>query len=109
MRPRKYILSERVAAPALSARVINLDAGVERRYRPGTAELPMFEAQGQSGTRQRENPDSQLSPATRPTARDLQDVLCSTDVAVILLDTDLTIQFFTPAAKRLFNVIPGEI
>jgi len=36
-------------------------------------------------------------------------VLYSTDVAIILLDTDLTIRFFTPATKLLFDVILGDI
>jgi two-component system CheB/CheR fusion protein len=43
------------------------------------------------------------------TAVDLQKVLCSIDVATILLDNDLNIRFFTPAAKLIFNVTPGDI
>jgi two-component system CheB/CheR fusion protein len=35
--------------------------------------------------------------------------LYSTGVAIILLDTDLTIRFFTPATKFLFNVYPADI
>jgi two-component system, chemotaxis family, CheB/CheR fusion protein len=110
MRPRKYILSERVASPAVSAQVITLDAGADRRYRPNTAEPFTFKLQRQSKTQERNNPDSQPSPdRQRLTAHDLQNVLCSADIAIILLDTDLTIRFFTPAASRLFNVIPGDI
>jgi two-component system CheB/CheR fusion protein len=45
----------------------------------------------------------------RTTSNDLQNVLYSTDVATIFLDTDLNIRFFTPATKLLFNVIPGDI
>jgi two-component system CheB/CheR fusion protein len=45
----------------------------------------------------------------RTTANDLQNVLYSTDVATIFLDTDLHIRFYTPATKALFNVIPGDI
>lgn len=43
------------------------------------------------------------------TANDLQNVLYSTDLATIFLDTDLKIRFYTPAIKSLFNVIPGDI
>jgi two-component system CheB/CheR fusion protein len=43
------------------------------------------------------------------TANDLQKVLCSIDVATILLDIDLNIRFFTPAAKLIFNVTSGDI
>ena len=45
----------------------------------------------------------------RTTANDLQNVLYSTDVATIFLDTRLNIRFFTPATKALFNVIAGDI
>ena len=45
----------------------------------------------------------------RTTADDLQNVLYSTDVATIFLDTNFNIRFFTPATKALFNVIPGDV
>lgn len=45
----------------------------------------------------------------RTTSNDLQNVLYSTDVATIFLDTALRIRFFTPATKLLFNVIPGDV
>ena len=45
----------------------------------------------------------------RTTSNDLQNVLYSTDVATIFLDTDLNIRFYTPATKSLFNVIPGDV
>ena len=45
----------------------------------------------------------------RTTSNDLQNVLYSTDVATIFLDTDLNIRFFTPSTKALFNVLPGDV
>jgi two-component system CheB/CheR fusion protein len=45
----------------------------------------------------------------RTTSNDLQNVLYSTDVATLFLDSDLNIRFFTPATKSLFNVIPSDI
>ncbi|MBP0466542.1 PAS domain-containing protein [Roseomonas sp. PWR1] len=45
----------------------------------------------------------------RTTANDLQNVLYSTDVATLFLDTELRIRFFTPATKDLVSVIPGDI
>ncbi|MGA7712427.1 MAG: chemotaxis protein CheB [Rhizomicrobium sp.] len=45
----------------------------------------------------------------RTTSDDLQNVLYSTDVATLFLDTTLKIRFFTPATKLLFNVIPTDI
>lgn len=45
----------------------------------------------------------------RTTTDDLQNVLYSTDVATIFLDTRLRIRFFTPATKALFHVIPADV
>jgi two-component system, chemotaxis family, CheB/CheR fusion protein len=45
----------------------------------------------------------------RTTSDDLQNILYSTDVATLFLDTSLKIRFFTPATKSLFNVIPGDV
>jgi two-component system CheB/CheR fusion protein len=45
----------------------------------------------------------------RTTSNDLQNILYSTDVATLFLDTDLRIRFFTPATRSLFAVIPGDI
>lgn len=45
----------------------------------------------------------------RTTSNDLQNILYSTDVATLFLDTDLNIRFFTPATTSLFSVIPGDV
>ncbi len=45
----------------------------------------------------------------RTTSNDLQNVLNSTNVATIFLDTNLNIRLFTPATKLLFNVIPSDV
>ena len=45
----------------------------------------------------------------RTAANDLQNVLYSTDVATLFLDTDLQIRFFTPATTALFNLIKTDI
>ena len=45
----------------------------------------------------------------RTTSNDLQNVLYSTDVATLFLDTQLKIRFFTPATKSLFKLIPSDI
>src|ERR1700689_5085602 len=98
MRPRKYIRSGRTAPSnsGTSAQVIPLRAAADRGYRPNAVEPASSKAQ--SGYQERNDLDTQLSlERQRLTAHDLQNVLCSTDVAIILLDTDLTIRFFTPA------------
>jgi two-component system CheB/CheR fusion protein len=45
----------------------------------------------------------------RTTSNDLQNVLYSTDVATLFLDSDLNIRFFTPATRSLFSVIPSDV
>ncbi len=45
----------------------------------------------------------------RTTADDLQNVLNSTDVATLFLDTRLNIRLFTPASRLFFNILPGDI
>lgn len=45
----------------------------------------------------------------RNTSNDLQNILESSGIATIFLDTDLRIRFFTPAAKSLFRVIATDI
>jgi two-component system CheB/CheR fusion protein len=45
----------------------------------------------------------------RTTSNDLQNILYSTDVATLFLDTKFNIRFFTPATKSLFNMIASDI
>ena len=45
----------------------------------------------------------------RTTANDLQNVLLSTGVATLFLDSELRIRFFTPATKLLFSIIETDI
>jgi two-component system CheB/CheR fusion protein len=45
----------------------------------------------------------------KTSANDLQNILYSTDLAMLFLDADLNIRFFTPATRSLFNVIPTDI
>ena len=45
----------------------------------------------------------------RTTHDDLQNVMHSTDMATLLLDTNLNIRLFTPATKSLFNILPTDL
>ena len=45
----------------------------------------------------------------RARSNELQNILNSTDIATLVLDADLSIRFFTPAAKSLFDVIASDI
>ncbi len=46
---------------------------------------------------------------SRTTSNDLQNILYSTDVATLFLDSNLNIRFFTPATRSLFSVITSDI
>ena len=45
----------------------------------------------------------------RAAFKDLQNILISTDVATLLLDPQLNLRFFTPAAKSLFKLIASDV
>jgi two-component system CheB/CheR fusion protein len=45
----------------------------------------------------------------KTSSNDLQNIIYSTDLAMLFLDADLNIRFFTPTTKSLFNVIPSDI
>jgi two-component system CheB/CheR fusion protein len=40
---------------------------------------------------------------------DLQNLMVSTDIGTIFLDRELRIKFYTPRARQLFNIIPGDV
>lgn len=40
---------------------------------------------------------------------DMQNLLNSTDIATLFLDSDLCIKRFTPQAKRIFKIIPSDV
>jgi len=112
MRTGKYRSSERaVPSNALaSAQVISLDVHSDRGYRSPTHEPPGSKSKPRLGhPGGRELNGQRSSERRRLTAHDLQNLLCSIDVATILLDADLNIRFFTPATRLVFNVIPGDI
>jgi len=43
------------------------------------------------------------------TSRNLRNILDSTEVPTLVLDTDLNIRLFTPAAKSLFTVVASDV
>jgi two-component system CheB/CheR fusion protein len=56
--------------------------------------------------------NSQLKEALKrqcTTSDDLQNILNSSNIALLFLDPELKIRYFTPAARSLLNVIPGDI
>ena len=84
-------------------RVINEEAlSVNEEYQSTNEELLTSKEELQSLNEELTALNGQLQETLerqRTTANDLQNVLYSTDVATLFLDTDLNIRFFTPATK----------
>ena len=94
-------------------KAINEEAlSVNEEYQSTNEELLTSKEELQSLNEELTALNSQLQETLerqRTTSNDLQNVLYSTDVATIFLDTDLNIRFFTPATKSLFSVIPSDV
>ena len=92
---------------------INEEAlSVNEEYQSTNEELLASKEELQSLNEELNALNSQLQETLerqRTTSDDLQNVLYSTDVATIFLDTRFNIRFFTPATKALFNVIPSDV
>ncbi len=92
---------------------INEEAlSVNEEYQSTNEELLASKEELQSLNEELNALNSQLQETLerqRATADDLQNVLYSTDVATIFLDTRFNIRFFTPATKAVFNVIASDV
>ena len=94
-------------------KAINEEAlSVNEEYQSTNEELLTSKEELQSLNEELTALNSQLQETLerqRTTSNDLQNVLYSTDVATLFLDTNLNIRFFTPATKSLFSVIPSDV
>jgi len=94
-------------------KAINEEAlSVNEEYQSANEELLTSKEELQSLNEELTALNSQLQETLerqRTTSNDLQNVLYSTDVATIFLDTNLNIRFFTPATKALFSIIPSDV
>ena len=92
---------------------INEEAlSVNEEYQSTNEELLASKEELQSLNEELNALNSQLQETLerqRTTADDLQNVLYSTKVATIFLDTRFNIRFFTPATRALFNVISSDL
>ncbi|MBW6401390.1 response regulator [Roseomonas sp. HJA6] len=85
---------------------------VNEEYQSANEELLTSKEELQSLNEELTALNSQLQETLerqRTTSDDLQNVLYSTDVATLFLDTNLRIRFFTPATKALFHVIANDV
>ncbi len=94
-------------------RAVNEEAlSVNEEYQSANEELLTSKEELQSLNEELTALNSQLQETLerqRTTSNDLQNVLYSTKVATLFLDIGLKIRFYTPATKKLFNLIPGDI
>ena len=104
---------QRQEAATQEQKAINEEAlSVNEEFQSTNEELLTSKEELQSLNEELTAVNSQLQETLdrqRLASDDLQNVLYSTNVATLFLDMDLKIRFFTPAAKALFNVIPGDI
>lgn len=94
-------------------KAINEEAlSVNEEYQSANEELLTSKEELQSLNEELTALNSQLQETLereRTTSNDLQNILYSTDVATIFLDTNLNIRFFTPATTSLFSIIPTDV
>jgi two-component system CheB/CheR fusion protein len=94
-------------------RAVNEEASsVNEEHQAANEELLTSKEELQSLNEELNTLNSQLQETLerqRTTSNDLKNILYSTDVATLFLDTSFNIRFFTPTIKLLFNVIPGDI
>jgi two-component system CheB/CheR fusion protein len=94
-------------------KAINEEAlSVNEEYQSTNEELLTSKEELQSLNEELTALNSQLQETLerqRTISNDLQNVLYSTDVATLFLDTSLNIRFFTPATQAFFRVIPSDV
>jgi two-component system CheB/CheR fusion protein len=92
---------------------INEEAlSVNEEYQSTNEELLTSKEELQSLNEELTALNSQLQETlerSRTTSNDLQNVLYSTDVATLFLDTKFNIRFFTPAATQLFAIRQTDV
>jgi two-component system CheB/CheR fusion protein len=94
-------------------KTINAEAlSVNEEYQATNEELVASKEELQSLNEELTALNSQLQETLerqRTTSNDLQNVLYSTNVATLFLDTELKIRFFTPSTTAIFRIISTDI
>ncbi len=102
-----------VEASTQEQSAINEEAlSINEEYQSTNEELLTSKEELQSLNEELTALNSQLQETlerSRMTSNDLQNVLFSTDMATLFLDTHLNIRFFTPATRALFTLIHSDI
>jgi two-component system CheB/CheR fusion protein len=94
-------------------KAINEEAmSVNEEYQSANEELETSKEELQSLNEELTALNSQLHETVqrlRDTSNDLQNILNSSDMATLFLDSKLNIRFFTPLAKSFFSIIESDI
>ena len=94
-------------------KAINAEAlSVNEEYQATNEELVASKEELQSLNEELTALNSQLQETLerqRTTSNDLQNVLYSTNVATLFLDTELKIRFFTPSTTAIFRIIATDV
>ncbi|MEQ1408304.1 chemotaxis protein CheB [Neorhizobium sp. Rsf11] len=93
--------------------IINAEAlSLNEEYQAANEELVTSQKELQSSNQGLASVNNQLREALesqRAISKDLENILNSTDIATLYLDTELNIRFFTPATRSLFNIISSDV
>lgn len=94
-------------------KAINEEAmSVNEEYQSTNEELETSKEELQSLNEELTALNSQLHETVqrlRGTSNDLQNILNSSDMATLFLDSELNIRFFTPLAKSFFSIIESDV
>lgn len=84
---------------------------INEELRSATEELETSKEELQSLNEELTTVNQELKSKVEQLSRansDLQNLMASTDIGTLFLDRTLRIKRYTPAAQRIFNVIPGD-
>ncbi|NTZ93524.1 response regulator [Agrobacterium tumefaciens] len=107
--------SQRVGAPVSG----DLDPGAVQGGNIGTPSLPSTSEEPATSKEELQSLNEELTALNsqlhealerqRAVSNDLQNVLYSTDVPTLFLDSSLLIRFFTPATRSVCNIISSDV
>ena len=94
-------------------RTANADAmSINEEFQSANEELETSKEELQSVNEELSTVNAELQErveAQRRAADDLANLLASADIATMFLDRNMRIRFFTPAVRRLFPIVAGDI
>jgi two-component system CheB/CheR fusion protein len=84
---------------------------INEEYRSATEELETSKEELQSINEELQTVNNELKNKLEDIARshsDLENLMSSTEIAMLFLDRELRIRHYTPGMRDLFNILPGD-